>query len=270
MTNWKGVEMRQSLQGFDRISVGEVPFACATMDDAVEHLLVEAGSRPRNSGGTSVRLSNAYCVALANSDDKYGRLLRESGVNFPDGTPVGVILKRRAAKNGAAADVVRGPTFFARALEQSQGTGIRHFLLGTTDETLLALRREIEARYPGAIICGTHAPGVVSLSEDFYSSAADIVKAGDPHIVWVALGTPKQDFVTTELSTRTGLCCVGVGAAFDFIAGSVKEAPAVLHNTGFEWIYRLLKEPRRLWRRYLFGNVGFLFAVAREAARKDV
>lgn len=83
--------------------------------------------------------------------------------------------------------------------------------------------------------------------------------------MWVGLGTPKQDFVSTALAERLSVPCVGVGAAFDFAAGSVREAPLWIQNSGLEWLYRLASEPRRLWRRYVFGNVRFIVAAVRYA-----
>ena len=87
-------------------------------------------------------------------------------------------------------------------------------------------------------------------------------------IVWVGIGTPRQDYLVPRLGSRLDIVIVPVGAAFDFWSGRVPEAPAALHGSGVEWAYRLSREPRRLWRRYLFGNPRFVLAVARHVLRR--
>ncbi|MEZ7236653.1 WecB/TagA/CpsF family glycosyltransferase [Rhodococcus sp. GXMU-t2271] len=183
------------------------------------------------------------------------------GVNLPDGVPVAYVMRSRGRFDKPTSLLVRGPSLFARALELSQECDVAHFLFGTNESTLEALRARIEQLYPGARIAGSYAPGIVSLNEEFFRGVEQRIADSGAQLVWVALGTPKQDFVSSELARRLGLCFVGVGAAFDFLAGTVQEAPTVFHGSGFEWVYRLSREPRRLWRRYLFGNIEFVRAV---------
>lgn len=241
-------------------TVAGVPFGVTNLSEASDWLLSVAMRR----SAVALRLANAYCVALASSDSSYRDILLGDGVNLPDGAPVVWVLRRR----GLQADRVRGPSFFVETLDRSQGTTLSHFFLGATDETLSALRAELQDRYPEARLAGSYAPPFGELDEQFYLIAETKIRHAMPDIVWVGLGTPKQDFATYELANRTGLPCVGVGAAFDFVAGTVAEAPVWVQNSGFEWLFRLLSEPRRLWKRYLFGNTRFIVELIRARNEK--
>lgn len=236
--------------------VGGVPFAKSSMDEALNALFACAsGDLPP----TEFRLANAYCVVLANQNRPYGELLRTRGLNFADGQPVATIL--RGPHPGKSLRV-RGPSFFVRALQDSDDS-IRHFFLGGTPETLDGLIAAISARFPNVQIAGYYSPPFADLSPSYLDDLlAHIPRECD--VVWVGMGTPKQDFVSAAVVDRLRLTAAGVGAAFDFVAGSVAEAPRWLQTLGLEWAYRLIQEPRRLWRRYVFGNVLFVAFVTRD------
>jgi N-acetylglucosaminyldiphosphoundecaprenol N-acetyl-beta-D-mannosaminyltransferase len=115
------------------------------------------------------------------------------------------------------------------------------------------LKNAIEVSFPGVIIAGALVPPFGHVDDyDFEGWSRFVIDSG-AGIVWVGLGSPKQDYVTARLSTLTGKTAVGIGAAFAFLAGTQSEAPKVLQSVGLEWLFRLLTEPRRLWRRYAFG-----------------
>ncbi|WP_374197850.1 WecB/TagA/CpsF family glycosyltransferase [Rhodococcus sp. BP-332] len=159
------------------------------------------------------------------------------------------------------AQVVRGPSLFSRVVRDGRQEGFSHFLLGTTPDTLRLLTQTLESRYEGVAIAGIYAPPFAPLDESFIADCAVRINATDAAMVWVGLGTPKQDFLADQLAALTGRPCLGVGAAFDFVSGVVPESPKWLHGTGFEWLYRLAKEPRRLGKRYMIGNLQFIKAV---------
>lgn len=244
---------------FHREQVAGVPFGVTNLTEAVEWLLATAATRK----GIAVRLANAYCIALSSKDVDYRRILTGEGVNLPDGTPVVWALRRKRLDGDLRAQRVRGPSFFVSALDRSQSRDLSHYFLGATDETLAALAKQIESRFPDVRIAGYYSPPFGELDADFYRISESKIKKAEPDIVWIGLGTPKQDFAAHRLAQSLGIPCVGVGAAFDFVAGTVSEAPLWVQNSGFEWLFRLLSEPRRLWRRYLFGNFRFLIEVAK-------
>ncbi|WP_230595379.1 WecB/TagA/CpsF family glycosyltransferase [Rhodococcoides fascians] len=181
-----------------------------------------------------------------------------NGVNFPDGTPVVWFMRGRTA-NGNHAKRVRGPSLFGEVLDRGREASLGHFFLGTDHDTLRKLVRNVSGAYPGVKISGTYDPPFGPVTEKFIDECAEKIQKTDAQIVWVALGTPKQDFVAARLAERTARPCLGVGAAFDFHAGTVREAPKWIQNCGMEWAYRLSQDPRRLWKRYLVGNFQFLY-----------
>jgi N-acetylglucosaminyldiphosphoundecaprenol N-acetyl-beta-D-mannosaminyltransferase len=203
-----------------------------------------------------VHLINAYSVALADSDSTYRKSLSDAFCNFPDGKP----LSWATALSRTPLSQVRGPRIFEETMNRGRVSGVRHFLLGSTPETLQALQESLERRYPGVVIVGSESPPFRKLSPEELNEQDDRLRILEPDIVWVGLGTPKQDYEVGRLA-ESGFLAVAVGAAFDFSAGTKPEAPAWMTKVGLEWMFRLASEPRRLWRRYLFGNVRFMWAV---------
>lgn len=244
------------------VLVGDVPFAVTSYDDAIAELLARAAA----GKATAVRLSNAWCVALASRDKAYGKLLRSRGLNLPDGAPIVWVMRRSGART---AERVRGPSLFVDALDRSQGGDVRHFFLGASEDTVTLMLRRAHERFVDAQIAGAYSPAYGELDENCISEWQKRIVESRANLVWIGLGTPKQDYAAQILADRAGVTVVGVGAAFDFFAGTVREAPEWVQQSGFEWIFRLMTEPRRLWRRYLVGNVVFARAVIRTWIRKD-
>ena len=244
----------------DRVLVGGVPFEVTNLNTAITDVIALAKSDA--TVGTSVRLSNAYCVALASADDAYRAVLAGHGLTFPDGAPVSWFIRIKTRELRRARRV-RGPSLFVGTLDRGRSSGLRHFMLGGTEDTITKMVDEASKCYPGVQIVGTYAPPFGPLDTAFYEECRARLIRAQPDIVWIGLGTPKQDFATSELARQLPGVFVGVGAAFDFIAGSVKEAPKWIQNSGMEWAYRLCSEPSRLWRRYLFGNARFIWVVLR-------
>lgn len=238
---------------FPVTDVGGIPFQVATLEDACDWLLTSA--IPLRTG-LNVRLANAYNVALASHDSRYKRVLTGDGVNFPDGTPVVWFMRLRSGKQRPGR--VRGPSLFALTLRESVRHGTKHFFLGGTPQTLARLEANVRSLCPGIAIAGTYSPPFTAMDETYIADCAERVRASGADIVWIGLGTPKQDQLGTALANEVPIVSVNVGAAFNFVAGTVREAPPWVQRSGFEWLYRLASEPKRLWRRYLIGNFQFL------------
>jgi N-acetylglucosaminyldiphosphoundecaprenol N-acetyl-beta-D-mannosaminyltransferase len=211
-----------------------------------------------------IHLCNAYTLSLAARDRSYRAALQHpDSVNLPDGTPVSWyyrLLSRRTPRGP-----VRGPSLMKAALARP---GLRHFLLGGTPEVLDDLREAIARDFPQASVVGHHSPAFGEPTEPELDGFASRIRESGAQIVWIGLGTPRQDVTIARLVPRTDAVLVGVGAAFDFLSGNKPEAPAVLHGTGFEWLHRLVTEPRRMWRRYLVGNTVFVVHAARQLLRR--
>jgi N-acetylglucosaminyldiphosphoundecaprenol N-acetyl-beta-D-mannosaminyltransferase len=241
-----------------RTDIGGVPMDHASLDSACGALLGMA----TKSVAVAVRLVNAYSVSLSSQDENYGRVLRSPGINFADGAPVVAAMK---VKNRTDRSIgrVRGPSLFAMVLDRGREFDVEHYFVGTTDATLRALEEVCTRRYPGIHIAGRYAPPFAPIDDAYVDDVVAKVGTGRNRIVWLALGTPKQDILSESIYAACKCPCVAVGAAFDFEAGTVREAPQIFQRVGMEWLFRLVSEPRRLWRRYLFGNVAFLRTLIR-------
>lgn len=238
-------------------SVGGVPFQITSLQRVVDWVIDLTKGPPT---AMNIRFLNAWNVALAHGDAAYRALLTERGINVPDGTPVVWLLKLHGGIGRSAARV-RGPSLFNEVLRQGVPANVRHFLLGGTPEVLQRLTETLANRNDGIQIVGSFAPPFTPLTREYVAECVDRIRSTGPDLVWVGLGTPKQDYAGDEICAALGVPVLNVGAAFDFTSGAKREAPEWMQRSGLEWLFRLLTEPRRLWRRYLLGNVRFLFAV---------
>lgn len=240
--------------------IAGLPIAASSPSAAVEALSKWAAERRAGD----VHLLNAYSIALADSDQDYRDCLLNSLCNFPDGKP----LTWASRLTDTQLSQVRGPRLFEATMEAGRTVGLRHFLLGAAPETLNLLKASLEARYPGVQIVGAESPPFRLLTKEEREEQDARIRQASPHIVWVGLGTPKQDLEASRLAREGDFLAIAVGAAFDFSAGTKREAPAWMSPLGLEWVFRFATEPRRLWRRYVFGNIRFLRAVARSVIRR--
>lgn len=144
--------------------------------------------------------------------------------------------------------------------------GARHYLYGGAEGTPERLAAALIARFPGATVVGTHSPPFREMSEEELERELARINAAQPDFVWIGLGTPQQDYwVARHRRNLEASVVLAVGAAFDFHAGTLRRAPVWMQRTGLEWAFRLLMEPRRLWRRYLVFNGVFLTLVTQQA-----
>lgn len=230
-----------------------INFVSTSPGPAVDWLCRSAMSE---SGG-HVHLLNAYSVVMAHSLPDFRLSVSGEAVNFPDGKPISVL----AGRHPVRLRQVRGPGLFEMAMDQGRKHSVRHFLLGASPETLDLLRLELLRRFPGVSIVGAISPPFRALSIEERLEQDALIRESGASIVWVGLGTPKQDIEAERLAKSTGKLVVAIGAAFDFSAGTKKTAPEWMGQAGLEWLYRLVQEPRRLWKRYILGNIQFLVIV---------
>lgn len=229
----------------------------ADLDDAAAELCRLA--KQPSSDGQSFHLVNAYTIALTQNDSEYLALIKSATARFPDGKP----LTWWTLDDGHRLNQIRGPRLFEQVMNLGREKDVRHFLLGASESTLHRMESNLLERYPGVSIVGSFSPPFRELSPEELDGQDQMIRESGAEIVWVGLGTPKQDWEVARLASRLPTLCVAVGAAFDFTAGTKLEAPAWMASLSLEWLFRLISEPRRLWRRYLLGNAIFLFAVAK-------
>jgi N-acetylglucosaminyldiphosphoundecaprenol N-acetyl-beta-D-mannosaminyltransferase len=192
------------------------------------------------------------------------RIHNAAGMVTPDGMPLAWLLQAAGYKDS---DRVCGPELMPRIMVDGQVRGDRHFFYGATEETLQRLQRRMLEFAPQAHIVGVLAPPFRPLTAAEDAAEVDYINACAPEIIWVGLSTPKQErWMAAHRPVLNAAALIGVGAAFDIHADVRKRAPHFIRRSGFEWSWRLLTEPRRLWRRYLVNNPRFVALVALQMA----
>ena len=245
--------------------VGPVPFRVARFDDCIAALLSDV----RQSGGLAVHFANAYTIALADTDSAYAELLaRTDSAVLTDGVPVTWFGRRQNRDLRDDWQRVYGPDVMTAVLDHSGAEGPRHYLLGGSPATLTALESEIARRWPQAVLVGAESPPFRPLTRAEQAAQDDRIRQSGADMVWVGLGTPKQDWEVGRLADALPITALAVGAAFDFLAHVKPQAPLWIQRSGTEWAYRWASEPRRLTRRYLWGNPRFVYAAVRDRPRR--
>lgn len=239
------------------VAVLGAPIDAVSWDAALGRL--HTWSRQRES--RYVCLCNVHSVVTAARDRGFRRAVANADMATPDGMPVSWMLRRQGYLQQRR---ISGPDLMERYCAQAATTGEPMFLYGATDGTLERLKQRLSERFPGLNIVGSLAPPFRDLDADEDQAVVDAINASGAGIVWVGLGCPKQEQWMAEHRGRIRAVMVGVGAAFDFHSGARKRAPQWMQHSGLEWLYRLLAEPRRLWRRYLVSNTLFVLGAARQ------
>lgn len=204
-------------------------------------------------------ITGVHGVTEAQDDPEFRRILNRSFLCTPDGMPMvwmGKIAGHREM------DRVYGPDLMELVCASSRERGWRHFFYGGAEGVAAQLQARLEERFPGLQIVGTYTPPFRPLTPDEQQHLVRMVDETRPDIFWVGLSTPKQEkFMAEYLPKLNVSLMVGVGAAFDFHSGRVRQAPRWIQRSGLEWFYRLCQEPRRLWKRYLRNNPLFIARV---------
>jgi N-acetylglucosaminyldiphosphoundecaprenol N-acetyl-beta-D-mannosaminyltransferase len=157
---------------------------------------------------------------------------------------------------------VYGPDLMLALCGHSIETGFRHYFFGGAVGVPEKLSANLRNLFPGLIVTGIYSPPFRPMSDEEDRKIIEIINSTEPDIVWIGLSTPKQErWMAEHIDRLTAPVLIGVGAAFDFLAGSKKQAPRWMQRSGMEWFFRLITEPRRLWRRYLINNPAFLWLV---------
>jgi N-acetylglucosaminyldiphosphoundecaprenol N-acetyl-beta-D-mannosaminyltransferase len=221
-------------------------------------------ARAIGSAGGMVCVATVHMVMEAFDDSEFQRIVNSAERVTPDGVPLVVALRRLGV---SGAQRVYGPTLMPLVCERAEAMGLRVGFYGGTPEVLAAMSRALLARFPKLDIGFAYPPPFRPLTDAEDAEVVADIRAADVKILFVGLGCPKQE--RWMAAHRDSLACpmLGVGAAFDFIAGVKRQAPAWMQRHALEWLFRLVTEPRRLWRRYLIGNSRFLYHFARELMR---
>ena len=239
----------------DRFNVLGVALHGMNLQVATEAVL--EALRDRRKGYICV--TGVHGVSEAQGDAAFRDVLNRAFLNTTDGMPL-VWLGRRAA--GRWVDRVYGPDLMLEVFQATQSTPYRHFFYGGAPGVAEQLKKRMAERFPGVTICGTYCPPFRPLNADEEAELQRTVRDARPDIIWVGLSTPKQErFMEEYLPKLETTLMFGVGAAFDFHAGRVRQAPRWKQRSGLDCFYRLCSEPRRLGRRYLVNNPLFVWRI---------
>ncbi len=216
---------------------------------------------------TYVCVAPVSTLVDARRDPLYQAAVNAAGMVTPDGMPVVWLARSRGCQ-----DISRtyGPDLMQQVCKQGQALGIRHFFYGGTESTLERLRLKLQEAYPQIRIAGMYAPPFRPRGWQEERDVLDRINNSGADIIWIGLGSPKQDFwMQLHRPQLKAPVIVGAGAAFDFLSGAKAQAPKWIQCSGLEWFFRLCCEPGRLWKRYLIGNSLFLMYLLQDSFKKD-
>jgi N-acetylglucosaminyldiphosphoundecaprenol N-acetyl-beta-D-mannosaminyltransferase len=207
-----------------------------------------------------VSVCTVHTVMECQRDPAMRRAVNGAGLATPDGMPL-VWLGRRLS--GRPTGRVYGPDLMLALCQVSIETGYRHYFYGGEERIPQQLAQRLTARFPGLTVVGAYSPPFRPLTEGERARVVEQVNEARPDIIWVGLGTPMQDlWMAAYRPLLNAPVLIGVGAAFDIHSGRQSQAPKWMRRNGLEWLFRLVQEPRRLWRRYLLYNPWFVSLVA--------
>lgn len=213
----------------------------------------------KNRAKGYICVTGVHGVMEAQQEPAFRRILNGAFLNTPDGMPM-VWLGKSHGKSSMSR--VYGPDLMHEVFTWSREAGCSHFFYGGRPGVAEELRRNMEAKYPGIVVRGCHSPPFRPLNAQEEAEFIALIDRLRPDIIWVGLSTPKQEkFMAEYLPKLNATLMIGVGAAFDFYAGRTRQAPRWIQRSGFEWLYRLSQEPRRLWKRYLKNNPLFVMKI---------
>lgn len=238
-----------------------VNVSAVDMNSAINKLL----HNYKRWSGRYVCAANVHTTVM--SVDNPELMAAENGavMTLPDGKPLSMVARKRGCTSIGR---VAGPDVMTEIFKASDKYGLRHFFYGSTPLVLEALERNLKEKYPGIIIAGMISPPFGELTEEEDERYVNQINEANADFVWIGLGAPKQELYMASHKGRIKGLMMGVGAGFDFHAGTEKRAPLILQKMSLEWLYRLIHNPRRLLKRYTTTNIRFMRLVNKENRRR--
>ena len=208
-------------------------------------------------------VTGVHGVMESQRDEGLRSIHNAAGLVTPDGMPLVWLSRLRGQRH---VDRIYGPDLMLALCNHSVAQGYRHFLYGGATGVPEILGQNLRDRFAGIKIVGMFSPPFRPLTTEEDAHVVHMINASNPDIVWVGLSTPKQErWMAEHVMKLDAPVLIGVGAAFDFIAGLKKQAPYWMQRSGLEWFFRLITEPRRLWRRYLINNPLFVWLILKQS-----
>ena len=206
--------------------------------------------------GDYICVSNVHTTVTAYEDKKYRNVQNGGIMAIPDGAPLSSLGQKRGFKNMKR---ITGPSLMEEIFKISSSKGYRHYFYGSTDETLKKMNSVLTATYPGIQIVGMYSPPFRPMTKEEDREIVERINRTKPDFIWVGLGAPKQEIWMARHQGRMNGLMIGVGAGFDYHAGNIERAPLWMQKSSLEWLYRLLQDPKRLFRRYWHTNTKFIW-----------
>lgn len=221
------------------------------MSDTIKYI----GGHLDDLRGKYICVSNVHTTVMSYENEEYRKIQNGAAMALPDGAPLSSYSRRKGYKQ---AQRVTGPDLMLELFAISKEKGYRHYFYGATEETLQSMKEVLERDYPGIQIAGMYAPPFRALTPQEDAQIVTKINESRPDFIWIGLGAPKQEeWMHQHMGQLQGVL-IGVGAGFDYLAGYIKRAPRWMQRMSLEWLYRLLQDPKRLWRRYFTSNVKFI------------
>ena len=221
------------------------------MSDTIKYI----GEHLDDLRGKYICVSNVHTTVMSYENEEYRKIQNSAAMALPDGAPLSSYSRRKGYKQ---AQRVTGPDLMLELFAISKEKGYRHYFYGATEETLQSMKEVLERDYPGIEIAGMYAPPFRALTPQEDAQIVAKINESRPDFIWIGLGAPKQEeWMYQHMGQLQGVL-IGVGAGFDYLAGYIKRAPRWMQRMSLECLYRLLQDPKRLWRRYFTSNVKFI------------
>lgn len=256
----------ESIKGFTRkvdkldiptCNILGVNIAAINMEWLLEYLKKNIKNEKGNQlQGDYICVSNVHTTVTSYEDREYCAIQNNGLMAIPDGGPLSTIGRRRGHKNMSR---TTGPSLMNELFKVSAECGYRHYFYGSTKETLEKLYSTLEKNHKGIQIAGMYSPPFRSLTSEEEGVIIKSINESKPDFIWVGLGAPKQERWMASQQGKVNGLMLGVGAGFDYVAGNINRAPEWMQKSNMEWLYRLIQEPKRLFRRYLHTNVKFIW-----------
>ncbi len=235
-----------------RCKVLGVNFAVSNVENAVLYVRTHI----KDFAGKYICYCNVHTTVEAGEDKEYMRIQNSSALTFPDGQP---IVNRIHKAGFINAERVAGPDFMETMFCSTMDGKLSHYFYGSSEETIELLKKKLPERFPGMDIRGFYSPPFRPLTKEEDEEVIRMINASGADLIWIGLGAPKQEKWMDEHRGKFSGVMLGVGAGFNFFAGNIKRAPVWVQKIGMEWMYRLLQDPMRLFKRYLISNVKFIW-----------
>ena len=249
------------LESLPRVNILGVGISAITMTQAVDQISAWIEIRARQY----VCVCTVHTVIECQKSEKMLRAVNSAGLATPDGMPL-VWIGNSLTGQKTPVERVYGPDLMLALCQLSAEIGYSHFFYGGAAGVPEQLADKLKKRFPGLKVAGTYAPPYRSAGVREDAPVIDQINQAAPDIIWVGLGTPKQDlWMALHRDALTAPVLIGVGAAFDFHTGGIPQAPKWMQRAGLEWLFRLWQEPKRLWYRYLVYNPLFILLILAQA-----